>query len=274
MKLDFEKILRIAFKLARLGWMGRGEIAAFASDPSLETFAAIIRKFQEFHGLEQTGQLDQPTLRQIDAPRFCGLPDIMPETMDLQKWPDPNIRWAITNNWPISRAVVKDAISFAWAQWAAVCGVNPVYVDDPSQAHVLVQSSPIDGPMGVLAQSELANNTMNPKRQWYDNGEPWVVSEAPAASQIDLVRVACHEIGHVLGLPHIAAGNLLQPTYDVRIRAPQRGDIAEVVARYGPPRNPAPAPPTTPVPPAPTPQPGAEKWLVSSAAAITFTKLP
>lgn len=89
--------------------------------------------------------------------------------------------------------------------------------------------------MGVLAQSELANGRDGRKTQQYDSTERWVVSDRPANAQIDLARVACHELGHFIGIPHIAAGNLLQPTYDVRIRGPQGGDIAEARARYGPP---------------------------------------
>lgn len=61
---------------------------------------------------------------------------------------------------------------------------------------------------------------------------------------IDLCRVAVHELGHMIGIPHLSVGNLMAPTYSTGIATLQGGDIAEAVSRYGPPVN-----PPTPVPP-------------------------
>jgi hypothetical protein len=101
----------------------------------------------------------------------------------------------------------------------------------------------MDGQNGVLAESQLANGQSGQKWQRYDSGERWVNAERPNNFEIDLARVACHEIGHFIGIPHISQGNLLQPTYDVRIRKPQAGDIREAQARYGKPSPTAPPPP-------------------------------
>jgi hypothetical protein len=171
--------------------------------------------------------------------------------MEAARWPDPHIYWGFANEWPtsIGTTKAKEAIVWATQQWEAVCGVRFTYCDTsfPAEAksRCLISCSPIDGGMGILAQSELANGRPGQKSQTYDSAERWVVSDRPANAQIDLARVACHELGHFIGIPHIASGNLLQPTYDVRIRGPQAGDIAEAKARYGPPtvdRPPPPAP--------------------------------
>lgn len=205
--------------------------------------AVALRAYQEFHGLEVTGELDTATIRSMSAPRFCGCPDVMAisSEMEANRWPDPHIYWGFANEWrtSIGTEKAKEAITWATQQWEAVCGVRFTYCDAafPAEARsrCLISCSPIDGAMGVLAQSELANGRDGRKTQQYDSTERWVVSDRPANAQIDLARVACHELGHFIGIPHIAAGNLLQPTYDVRIRGPQGGDVAEARARYGPP---------------------------------------
>ncbi|NIQ12984.1 MAG: matrixin family metalloprotease, partial [Candidatus Dadabacteria bacterium] len=95
--------------------------------------------------------------------------------------------------------------------------------------------------------------------QKYDTTENWVVLNHPPSNRIDIVRVACHEIGHVIGIPHIGAGNLMAPHYSQQIRDPQAGDISEAVSRYGrplPTPEPEPTPDPTPEPgPTPTPDP-------------------
>lgn len=147
----------------------------------------------------------------------------------------------------------------AWQAWEEVCGLQAIWFDSSSKAlgyHadgklegiVAINTVRLDGASGVLADSYLPCGTVR-IRQRYDTSEAWINAERPPSNRIDLVRVAAHEIGHAIGLPHIANGNLLQPMYSTAIRKPQSGDIAEAVRRYGPRRAPAP-PPVNPVPPA------------------------
>ena len=65
----------------------------------------------------------------------------------------------------------------------------------------------------------------------------WCISDNPPSNRLDLVRVLTHELGHGLGVSHLGeqSGCLMAPFYSSRIGWPQPGDIAEVVARYGPP---------------------------------------
>lgn len=194
----------------------------------------------------------QPKPKPPSGPRrpfkFCALPDQMPLQDRLCKWDRPDVRWTITGVVPgFSYEQLKAAYELAWSWWAEVCVLRPEYVGPTQQADVLMGAGVIDRPGQVLAWSEMPCGTTGPLRQMYDTSESWINSAEPG-NKIDLVRVACHEIGHALGVPHIESGNLMAPTYSTRIRKPQPGDVREAVARYGQPT------PSSPVPPSPAQQ--------------------
>lgn len=170
-----------------------------------------------------------------DGHRLCGVEDTLGAGESMCRWPAPNPTWAIIADIPgLARESFKQAAVAAWARWSAVCGIVPRMVEAENQANVLIGIQTI-GPGGVLADSELpCGATMQTQlRQRYDSAEDWVVSDNPPSNKIDLVRVMCHEIGHVIGIPHIGTGNLMAPTYSRTVNKPVAGDIAEAVARYG-----------------------------------------
>jgi hypothetical protein len=193
--------------------------------------------YQQFHGLNASGGFPEAeTQRSLFEPRFCGHPDVMPMQLELGKWGMTNIRWTIqADKWPrVGVQDAKEAFALAWQQWAEVCNIQPEYTANVNTANVITSVGTIDGPQSVLAWSELPpTGFTGSMKQLFDQAEAWVVAESPQRYMIDLVRVACHEIGHVIGIPHIQAGNLMQPTYDERIRKPQAGDVQEAVSRYG-----------------------------------------
>lgn len=159
----------------------------------------------------------------------------------------------------MDRAAIADAYDRAWRQWADVCGIEPVRLQQAAGANVLARAGRIGFRGGVLAWSQIPCGSVSERAQMaqkYDTAERW--------SPTFLLAVACHECGHALGLSHLGRGNLMYRSI-TRITKPQPGDIAAVVARYGPPRSqpepPAPQPPPPPVdpdepppwPPAPVP---------------------
>lgn len=229
-------------RLITLGWL-----PGPTADPA--AVKGAVRDYQTFHGLKPDGDAGPITLRHLDKLRFCGLAEHFTQEA-VCAWPQrpAKITWNITGTLAgVSTADQKDAYALAWGYWSEVCGVLPEYVSNPSGANVLMGSGRIDGPQGTLAWSELPCGGARTLAQKYDDTEPWGIFEGGGFGKIDLVRVACHEIGHVIGIPHISAGNLLAPTYNQSIRKPQAGDIAEAVKRYGPPVNqPEPTPPGPP----------------------------
>jgi hypothetical protein len=243
--VDRESLILRLFSQGWLAYDSPEQAAAQATDQELRT---ALLAYQHFHGLEGDGWAGPATQRSLDEPRFCALPDVMPLQQNLCKWAgdNPRVTWNLSGPMPpgLSPAQATDAFAWAWAQWQAVCAIRPEFVADPAAAMVAVTFGPIDRAGGTLAWSELPCGNAGRLTQLFDAQESWVVAENPPRFQMDLGRVACHEIGHVLGMPHLASGNLMQPMYDANIRRPQTGDVAEAEARYGKPKpgTPDPAP--------------------------------
>jgi hypothetical protein len=244
-----DQLIRNLFGKGWLVYDTEAEALKKAVDQELRT---ALLAYQHFHGLDTDGWAGPVTQRSLEEPRFCALADVMPLQQDLCRWrldqSNPRILWTVQGRLPVLDAQqCRDAFAWAWAQWAAVCNVRPEYTDDPNQANVVVEFGDIDRAGGTLAWSELpcAQGTTR-LGQRFDTAEAWVISATPKRFEIDLNRVACHEIGHVLGLPHLASGSLMQPIYDPNIRTPQVADVQEMVARYGKPKAGLPSPVPSP----------------------------
>ena len=207
---------------------------------------AVLSEFQSFAG--------KPADEADLGRRFCALPDRAALRTSICKWPHTRITWTLTGSFPgVSSRATLDAFKEAWESWRRVCGIEPENVQS-SRPNVLSTTGSIDGPGRTLAWSELpcgvqASATLTQK---YDTREPWDADM--------LLAVPCHEIGHALGLDHLAAGNLLAPFYDPRIKAPQAGDIAEAQKLYGPPI----------IQPPPPPQPGVEMVIRVRGGLVTI----
>lgn len=160
------------------------------------------------------------------------------------KWPgeSPRIPWHVDVSGYIGTltpAQILGAFQTAWGWWAEPADFTPVMVGSPGEALVRIHFARIDGPNGILAWSELANNTNQPKTQRYDNSEKWTIDWF-------LQAVAAHEIGHVLGLEHDGqnSGALMAPFIQQNVPKPTKRDIDRLIG-LGYRRR------TTPIPPAP-----------------------
>jgi hypothetical protein len=171
-----------------------------------------------------------------DRIRYCQLSDHARLGLGICKFDQKDVYWRYTpDGAPFDAKTIIDIFTRAWQMWAKVCGVKPHYADDPQRVNVDTRFGPIDGRYNILAWSEMPCGGTERLSQLFDSSEVWVDSAFPRQNQIDLLRVAAHEIGHAIGIPHIASGNLMEPYYDTSIREPQAGDVAEAVARYGKP---------------------------------------
>lgn len=232
----------LAHRLASLGWLPKT-----ATAPSEIETGQALTNYQAHYGLPTCGKLDGASERHLCACRACRFPDVMPVSADLQKWPvGMVVTWRIESvPEKFGRTAAEAAYIAATQAWMGVCGVKFEPTPNPKTARLTVHFSGIDGAGRVLAWSDLPDDKGSPRIQRFDAEENWVLSEKPSIGEIDFLRVATHEIGHVIGIGHIGSGNLLQPMYDPNIRAPKGGDVVEAVARYGPGVTPLPSSPTS-----------------------------
>lgn len=191
----------------------------------------------------------------FDGAAICGT---MMRIVLEAKWPgeNPRLPWhANLSQYQggLTQQQLYAAFAEAWKRWSDVIEIRPEQVDNYEAAFIRKSFGREDGPNGVLAWSYLADNTNNPKAQQYDYGENWLYDQV--GNGIDLIRVACHEIGHVLGLDHDGsnAAALLRPTYSTTISKPTERDISRAVG-LGYKRRTT-VPPVPPIPPIPPPNP-------------------
>ena len=227
--LSTQEILR---KLHAYGYFGKQpwSVTKKTSGKALE---AAVREYQKFNGLEPTGVVGMRTAHTLGRYR-CGLPDFNLTSGDGPcKWPHTCITYYAELKLPgMSDGQVQLAYDTAFAQWAAVCNIEPTRVDAATRANIYARSGKgklanLDDRGGTLAWSELPCSVTAQMQldQMFDEAEDWSFDMA--------VAVICHELGHALGLPHLSRGNLMAPYYNPDVRAPQKGDIEEMVALYG-----------------------------------------
>lgn len=232
---------QIAERLYIIGYLTRVR-------PRRESLRRAVAAFQSDWGLVPDGIAGPQTVRALSDPLlgFCGVTEHVRTANGLCRWASPALTWTITGGLAprISAADQRDAYAEAWGYWTSVCGIEATYTANSKTANVLMGAGAIDRGGNTLAWSELPCGSAPQLKQLYDTHETWVIAERPNRQQIDLVRVAAHEIGHVIGIPHLSdPGALLAPMYNPAVRRPQASDIAEARKRYGPPKEPAPPPP-------------------------------
>lgn len=167
---------------------------------------------------------------------FCGVSEAM--MAQIVAWNKRSLTYCIKDDFPtLDKIQIQSAFAEAFGSWSDVCGLSFKEILNPSECDIVVTAGKIDQPLNVLAWSELPDGSDRRLTQKYDTFEKFVIAIQPPANSIDLVAVACHEIGHAIGLEHAqrGTGDLMEPTYAPGRRVPQRGDISRIRNLYGPP---------------------------------------
>lgn len=226
---------------------------------SKEEFLAAIKLFQSVYGMASHGELDEKTVNAFFYKR-CQVPDFLPFRASAYKWNKNKLTYYIKNrDRDLSPEIWDEAIRKAFHNWTDVANMSFSQVSS-SNADIIMEigSGPrdeFDGPSGTLAWAQLPPGNNSQLLMKFDVAETWVTN--PGNRGILLTNVACHEIGHLLGLEHSRVQSaLMAPYYSESISTPQnRDDIPRIQNLYGKPvSNPNPNPTPNPIP-SPTPAP-------------------
>lgn len=245
---------------------------------SVEDIVNAVKTFQSLAGLKTDGKIGVKTAKAMDWPR-CGCIDIAAQRgggrpVGIPKWGKKNLRWFIEKrDIDLTKDEWDGAFRLAFKQWADVSGLTFTEVMSKTETDIVISIGSgsrdgFDGPSGTLAWAQLVPSAefMGQLLSRFDSAETWILN--PNQRGILLVNVACHEIGHLLGLDHSRMETaLMAPFYNVSITKPQvQDDIPRIQSLYG--KNATPTPEPEPEPgPDPVPEPKGETLTVE----IEFT---
>jgi len=146
-----------------------------------------------------------------------------------------------------------EALNSALAMWEKAGNLHFVPTPSAAEAELLIGSETAADGIAYADVTPVSSDTqgfsriakgvvcLNPQRRWVA-GSSSAVSVTDRKSY-DLAYVLAHEIGHVLGLDHPGPkGELMSFEYSGGIHALQAGDVAGIVALYGPSLDRGPAP--------------------------------
>jgi peptidoglycan hydrolase-like protein with peptidoglycan-binding domain len=203
-----------------------------------------LKRFQQFAGLEATGQVDEATRDAMNAKR-CGNMDTSPVgefVTGAGKWQTKHLTYSFQNYTnDIPNSTIRWAIDEAFSFWSAETPLRFRRVANGTTGDIIIRfvegahgdGYPFDGPSNVLAHAFYPFNP-DPIRgdSHFDDAESWTVN-VPSAG-FDLVTVAAHEFGHALGLRHSADSSaLMYWAYQGPHRYLSSDDIQGIQSLYG-----------------------------------------
>lgn len=114
----------------------------------------------------------------------------------------------------------------AWSSWVKVCNIDVKETGERSDANVIINIKLLNEPSSVLAIADVGPPGNRQLELTFDLAESWSPHKFQAT--------CAHEIGHILGIDHIAhPRQLMNDTLHEDIKEPKEKDIAAAVAIWG-----------------------------------------
>lgn len=170
--------------LKKFGYMETVQRSGFQS--MVSTSKALVR-LQRQLGLEETGQLDEPTLNAMKQPR-CGVSDVANyKTFDGDlKWDHNDVTYRILNYSPdMDSAIIDDAFARAFKVWSEVTPLTFTRLYDGT-ADIMISFGkrdhgdpyPFDGKDGLLAHAYPPGEDIQGDAH-FDDDEYWTLGKGP-----------------------------------------------------------------------------------------------
>lgn len=238
--------LAIVQALLKSGWV-KGSLLDLAKKLVTGKLADILADYRSFYKLDPfEAEITPELVQHITTPRFCGRPDCerLAQAVQGPLIPSRQVRWYAKNFnlTGVNADQYLNAVDESWTRLQALCGITCANVATEAEANTIVECGPIDGSLGTLAWSELANGDASMiAHQMFDSGDSWMVQAGvlQPSQTLDLSRVLDHENMHRLGLVHDQRnlGALMDPLYSLTVDRATPYDIERLQAIYGPPKS-------------------------------------
>ncbi|KAM3618097.1 uncharacterized protein V6R79_015474 [Siganus canaliculatus] len=171
--------------LKKFGYMETQHRSGFQS---MVSTAKALKTMQKQMGLEETGELDKPTLEAMRQPR-CGVPDVANyKTFDGDlKWDHNDVTYRILNYSPdMDKYLIDDAFARAFKVWSDVTPLTFTRLFDGT-ADIMISFGkadhgdpyPFDGKDGLLAHAYPPGEGVQGDAH-FDDDEYWTLGKGPA----------------------------------------------------------------------------------------------